>query len=80
MQFKDHITKKALFDQKILAGDIINIYDKQEDGWWLGELKGQVGIFPATYVEDIILNNSSGTPFFYCQNLYDTTTKVIDMS
>ena len=38
----------------IPTGDIINIHDKQEDGWWLGELKGQVGIFPATYVEDII--------------------------
>ena len=38
----------------IRTGDIINIHDKQEDGWWLGELKGQVGIFPATYVEDII--------------------------
>ena len=38
----------------IRQGDVINIHDKQEDGWWLGELKGQVGIFPATYVEDII--------------------------
>ena len=28
----------------IRTGDIINIHDKQEDGWWLGELKGQVGI------------------------------------
>ena len=37
----------------IRVGDVINIHDKQEDGWWLGELKGQVGIFPATYVEDI---------------------------
>ena len=38
----------------IRVGDIINIHDKQEDGWWLGELKGQVGIFPATYVEDVV--------------------------
>lgn len=38
----------------IRVGDIINIHDKQEDGWWLGEFKGQVGIFPATYVEDLI--------------------------
>ncbi|CAH1395573.1 unnamed protein product [Nezara viridula] len=34
-------------------GDIINIHDKQPDGWWLGELNGVVGIFPATYVEEI---------------------------
>lgn len=35
----------------IQFGDIINIHDKQEDGWWLGECQGKVGIFPATYVE-----------------------------
>lgn len=34
-------------------GDIINIYEKQEDGWWSGDLNGSVGIFPATYVEEI---------------------------
>ena len=34
-------------------GDVINIHDKQEDGWWLGECGGKVGIFPATYVEQI---------------------------
>ena len=37
----------------IQKGDIINIYEKQADGWWQGELRGKVGIFPATYVEDI---------------------------
>ena len=43
-----------MYDElSIHVGDIINIHDKQEDGWWLGELKGRVGIFPATYVEDI---------------------------
>jgi len=35
------------------SGDEINIHDKQEDGWCLGELRGVVGIFPATYVEEI---------------------------
>jgi nostrin len=30
---------------------LITIREKQEDGWWLGELNGVVGIFPATYVE-----------------------------
>ena len=37
----------------ISYGDVINIHDKQEDGWWLGECGGKVGIFPATYVEQI---------------------------
>ena len=42
-----------LYDElSIKVGDVINIHDKQADGWWLGELQGQVGIFPATYVEE----------------------------
>ncbi|XP_059620288.1 antigen EG13 [Phlebotomus argentipes] len=34
-------------------GDIIEIHVKQEDGWWLGALRDRVGIFPATYVEEM---------------------------
>ena len=34
-------------------GDVINIHHKQEDGWWVGECTGTIGIFPATYVETI---------------------------
>ena len=53
-------TCRALYDYtanmydelSIRTGDVINIHDKQDDGWWLGELKGTVGIFPATYVEE----------------------------
>lgn len=52
---------RALFDYSagqpdeliLQTGDIINIYDKQPDGWWQGELNGRVGMFPATYVQDI---------------------------
>ncbi|XP_045168326.2 nostrin-like isoform X2 [Mercenaria mercenaria] len=52
---------KALFDYTagqpdelvLQCGNIINIYDKQPDGWWQGELNGRVGMFPATYVEEI---------------------------
>jgi len=43
-----------MYDElSIQPGDVINIHDKQADGWWLGELDGTVGIFPATYVEEI---------------------------
>ncbi|XP_071451671.1 nostrin [Hetaerina americana] len=43
-----------LYDElKLRPGDVINIHDKQADGWWLGELNGTIGIFPATYVEEI---------------------------
>ncbi|KAK3108067.1 hypothetical protein FSP39_000542 [Pinctada imbricata] len=52
---------RALYDYQasqtdelsIKYGDTINIYEKQPDGWWQGELHGRVGIFPATYVEEI---------------------------
>merc|ERR1719347_323588 len=41
-----------MYDElSIKYGELINIHDKQEDGWWLGECNGKVGIFPATYVE-----------------------------
>jgi hypothetical protein len=43
-----------MYDElSIQPGDVINIHDKQADGWWLGELSGTVGIFPATYVEEV---------------------------
>ena len=48
---KSYITR---YDELSIAyGEVINIHDKQEDGWWLGESNGKVGIFPATYVEQI---------------------------
>ncbi|XP_072931208.1 nostrin [Epargyreus clarus] len=34
-------------------GDIINIYEKQDDVWWTGDLNGCFGIFPSSYVEEI---------------------------
>lgn len=35
------------------TGDLIDVHTKQEDGWWIGAIKDRVGIFPATYVEEI---------------------------
>jgi len=41
-----------MFDElTIRSGEIINVHDKQDDGWWLGELRGVVGIFPGSYIE-----------------------------
>ncbi|CAB3259075.1 unnamed protein product [Arctia plantaginis] len=34
-------------------GDIIVIHEKQDDGWWSGDLNGIYGIFPSSYVEEI---------------------------
>ncbi|KAL4222907.1 hypothetical protein ACF0H5_018947 [Mactra antiquata] len=40
-------------DLELHLGNIINIYEKQPDGWWQGELNGCIGMFPASYVEEI---------------------------
>ena len=37
----------------IRSGDVIEVYEKQEDGWWLGKMDDKWGIIPATYVEEI---------------------------
>ncbi|CAL1287987.1 unnamed protein product [Larinioides sclopetarius] len=34
-------------------GDIIILVQKTDDGWWQGELNGNVGVFPSTYVEEL---------------------------
>lgn len=46
-------TPKLYDELELNPGDIIEVHAKQEDGWWLGALRNQVGIFPATYVEEI---------------------------
>ncbi|XP_063546511.1 nostrin [Cydia strobilella] len=49
-----YIYEARLNDELTLSpGDIINIHEKQEDGWWAGDLDGRYGIFPASYVEEI---------------------------
>lgn len=35
------------------SGDVIEVHSKKSDGWWLGELNGVTGVFPATYVVEI---------------------------
>ncbi|KAL9883458.1 nostrin isoform 2-T7 [Glossina fuscipes fuscipes] len=47
-------TPKLYDELELNPGDIIEIHAKQEDGWWLGALRNQIGIFPATYVEEIV--------------------------
>ncbi|XP_031629181.1 uncharacterized protein LOC116344673 [Contarinia nasturtii] len=39
---------------EINPGDLIDVHIKQEDGWWVGAIKDRVGIFPATYVEELV--------------------------
>ncbi|XP_068428915.1 nostrin [Clinocottus analis] len=39
-------------------GDLLDIYGKEDNGWWLGKLNGKKGYFPSTYVEELPLLTS----------------------
>ncbi|XP_063743599.1 nostrin isoform X2 [Eleginops maclovinus] len=34
-------------------GDLLDIYGKEENGWWFGKLDEKTGHFPSTYVEEL---------------------------
>ncbi|XP_053975351.1 SH3 domain-containing kinase-binding protein 1-like [Hylaeus volcanicus] len=54
-------------------GDIITLLsrDVPDEGWWLGELKGQVGLFPDNFVEII----NSGTDHTDHEQRYESSVK-----
>ncbi|XP_068560342.1 nostrin [Cebidichthys violaceus] len=37
----------------LIEGDLLDIYGKEENGWWFGKLHGKKGHFPSTYVEEL---------------------------
>lgn len=51
------------------AGDKIVVIKKYESGWWLGELDGKIGHFPASYAE----SESESTKTTRVRALYDYT-------
>ena len=38
---------------KLRKGEIIDVVDKDESGWWEGISKGKLGVFPSTYIHVI---------------------------
>ncbi|OWR41994.1 hypothetical protein KGM_202978 [Danaus plexippus plexippus] len=48
-------TYEARLDDELTLtpGDVIDIYEKQDEVWWSGDLNGCFGIFPSSYVEEI---------------------------
>ncbi|XP_025412380.1 nostrin [Sipha flava] len=48
-----HYSAKLNDELSLEPGDVIHVHSKKSDGWWLGELKGVTGVFPATYVVEI---------------------------
>ncbi|KAM3608005.1 uncharacterized protein V6R79_017491 [Siganus canaliculatus] len=47
-------------------GDLLDVYTKEENGWWFGGLKGKSGHFPSTYVEE--LSNKDKPPDAECDS------------
>ncbi|XP_043104072.1 nostrin isoform X2 [Puntigrus tetrazona] len=37
----------------INEGDVLDIFQKDDTGWWFGELNGRRGYFPSTYVKEL---------------------------
>lgn len=37
----------------LTEGDLLDIYGKEDNGWWFGKLNGKTGHFPSTYVEEL---------------------------
>ncbi|XP_027879036.1 nostrin isoform X2 [Xiphophorus couchianus] len=50
-EHKDELTFKE--------GDVLDIYKKEENGWWIGALHEQKGHFPSTYIEELPIMNTS---------------------
>ncbi|VVC41607.1 Hypothetical protein CINCED_3A006964 [Cinara cedri] len=48
-----HYSAKLNDELCLEPGDVIHVHSKKSDGWWLGELNGATGVFPATYVMEI---------------------------
>jgi Variant SH3 domain len=38
---------------EIKEGDIIRIYEKIDEDWWFGKKDHDVGLVPATYLEEV---------------------------
>lgn len=41
------------YELDFLSGDLIQIYEKDDSGWWIGELNGRAGLFPCNYIEEL---------------------------
>ncbi|XP_056145676.1 nostrin [Lampris incognitus] len=46
-------TSKQDDELNLKEGDLLDIYQKEDSGWWFGILNGKTGHFPSTYVEEL---------------------------
>uniref|UniRef100_A0A803THG2 SH3 domain-containing protein n=1 Tax=Anolis carolinensis TaxID=28377 RepID=A0A803THG2_ANOCA len=47
---------------ELSTGDLVQILEEIEDGWWLGKKRGQLGVFPSNFVQELS-GPSLDTPF-----------------
>ncbi|KAH7720778.1 Protein NCK-1 a [Aphelenchoides avenae] len=58
MEARSEATAKYAYDPqrddelRLAKGDVVSVVDKSSDGWWKGEINGQIGWFPSNYVEE----------------------------
>eukprot|EP00013_Stygamoeba_regulata_P021418 CAMPEP_0177665128 /NCGR_PEP_ID=MMETSP0447-20121125/20881_1 /TAXON_ID=0 /ORGANISM="Stygamoeba regulata, Strain BSH-02190019" /LENGTH=1272 /DNA_ID=CAMNT_0019171185 /DNA_START=84 /DNA_END=3902 /DNA_ORIENTATION=+ len=38
----------------LAVGDVLTVLEEYDNGWWVGELSGKVGVFPGTYVSLVV--------------------------
>jgi SH3 domain len=43
----------------LAIGDKVEIINKGDDGWWLGKINGQTGLFPGNYVRELPVSSST---------------------
>ncbi|XP_028461082.1 CD2-associated protein [Perca flavescens] len=59
---------KALFDYQpqnedeleLKAGDVIDITEEVEEGWWSGDMNGKSGLFPSNFVKELDATGEDG--------------------
>lgn len=56
---------------ELKEGDIISIINKElpDKGWWKGELKGKIGVFPDNFVVPLSPDGTFDRPKFYLSDL-----------
>ncbi|XP_075893995.1 CD2-associated protein [Nelusetta ayraudi] len=47
---------------ELKAGDIIDITEEVEEGWWSGSLNGKSGLFPSNFVKELEASGEDGEP------------------
>ena len=57
---------------KLTVGDILIIINKEEEGWWEGDLNGKTGMFPSNFVEMLPCAEEVPTTVVRSQTLGDS--------